>query len=49
MKTGVTKDGLLVARQVSADFNTGAYSDIGPIVAETAVLPCRGLTGFLTC
>ena len=34
MKTGVTKDGVLVARQVSANFNTGAYSDIGPIVAR---------------
>ena len=34
IKTGVTKDGLLVARQVSANFNTGAYSDIGPIVAR---------------
>jgi CO/xanthine dehydrogenase Mo-binding subunit len=34
VKTGVTKDGTLVARQVSADFNTGAYSDIGPVVAR---------------
>jgi len=34
IKTGVMKDGALVARQVSADFNTGAYSDIGPVVAR---------------
>ena len=34
IKTGVTKDGVLVARQVIADFNTGAYSDIGPVVAR---------------
>lgn len=34
IKTGVMKDGTLVARQVAADFNTGAYSDIGPIVAR---------------
>ena len=34
IKTGVMKDGSLVARQVSADFNTGAYSDIGPVVAR---------------
>jgi CO/xanthine dehydrogenase Mo-binding subunit len=34
IKTGVTKDGTLVAREVSAKFNTGAYSDIGPVVAR---------------
>lgn len=34
IKTGVMKDGTLVARQVSAEFNTGAYSDIGPVVAR---------------
>jgi CO/xanthine dehydrogenase Mo-binding subunit len=34
IKTGVMKDGTLVARQVSAYFNTGAYSDIGPVVAR---------------
>jgi CO/xanthine dehydrogenase Mo-binding subunit len=34
IKTGVMKSGALVARQVSANFNTGAYSDIGPIVAR---------------
>jgi CO/xanthine dehydrogenase Mo-binding subunit len=34
IKTGVTKDGTLTARQVGANFNTGAYSDIGPVVAR---------------
>jgi CO/xanthine dehydrogenase Mo-binding subunit len=34
IKTGVTKDGTLVARQITAHFNTGAYSDIGPVVAR---------------
>src|SRR5262245_58352108 len=34
LKTGVNKDGGLVARQVTAHFNTGAYSDIGPVVAR---------------
>lgn len=34
IKTGVKKDGTLIARQVSAYFNTGAYSDIGPVVAR---------------
>ncbi len=34
IKTGVKKDGTLAARQVTAYFNTGAYSDIGPVVAR---------------
>ncbi|HUK42013.1 MAG TPA: molybdopterin cofactor-binding domain-containing protein, partial [Candidatus Acidoferrales bacterium] len=34
IKTGVTKDGTLLARQITANFNTGAYSDIGPVVAR---------------
>jgi CO/xanthine dehydrogenase Mo-binding subunit len=34
IKTGVMRDGTLVARQVTAHFNTGAYSDIGPVVAR---------------
>jgi CO/xanthine dehydrogenase Mo-binding subunit len=34
LKTGVKKDGTLVARQVTAFFNTGAYTDIGPVVAR---------------
>lgn len=34
IKTGVMKDGTFVARQVIARFNTGAYSDIGPVVAR---------------
>jgi CO/xanthine dehydrogenase Mo-binding subunit len=34
IKTGVMSDGTLIARHVSANFNTGAYSDIGPVVAR---------------
>jgi CO/xanthine dehydrogenase Mo-binding subunit len=34
IKTGVMKDGTLIAREVTAHFNTGAYSDIGPVVAR---------------
>ena len=34
VKTGVKKDGTLLARQVITYFNTGAYSDIGPVVAR---------------
>src|ERR1043166_7504539 len=34
IKNGVAKDGVLLARQVTANFNTGAYSDIGPVVAR---------------
>ena len=34
LKTGVNKDGHLIARQVTAHFNTGAYSDVGPVVAR---------------
>jgi CO/xanthine dehydrogenase Mo-binding subunit len=36
LKTGVMKDGTLLARQVRALFNTGAYTDIGPVVARNA-------------
>lgn len=36
LKTGVKRDGTLVARQVTAYFNTGAYTDIGPVVARNA-------------
>jgi CO/xanthine dehydrogenase Mo-binding subunit len=34
LKTGVRNDGTLIARQVTAFFNTGAYTDIGPVVAR---------------
>src|SRR5436309_13416833 len=34
IKTGVKKDGTLTARQVTAYFNTEAYSDIGPMIAR---------------
>jgi CO/xanthine dehydrogenase Mo-binding subunit len=34
LKTGVRNDGTLIARQITAFFNTGAYTDIGPVVAR---------------
>lgn len=34
IKTGITREGLLLARQITAYFNTGAYTDVGPIVAR---------------
>jgi CO/xanthine dehydrogenase Mo-binding subunit len=34
LKTGVTREGVLVAREVTSFFNTGAYADVGPIVAR---------------
>lgn len=36
LKTGVKKDGTLCAREVACYFNTGAYTDIGPVVARNA-------------
>jgi CO/xanthine dehydrogenase Mo-binding subunit len=36
IKSGVTADGLLKAREVTAYFNTGAYADVGPMVARNA-------------
>lgn len=36
IKSGVTKDGYLVAREITAYFNTGAYADVGPMVARNA-------------
>ena len=34
--SGVSSEGLLIARQVKAYFNTGAYADVGPMVARNA-------------
>ena len=34
--SGVTKDGILLAREVTAHYNTGAYADVGPMVARNA-------------
>jgi CO/xanthine dehydrogenase Mo-binding subunit len=36
MKSGLTSDGTLLARQVRAYFNTGAYADVGPIVVRNS-------------
>lgn len=36
LRTGVTRDGLLLAREATALFNTGAYADVGPMVARNA-------------
>lgn len=36
IKTGVSTDGVLLAREVTAHFNTGAYADVGPMVARNA-------------
>lgn len=34
--SGVDRDGILVARKVVAYYNTGAYADVGPMVARNA-------------
>ncbi|MBO0713783.1 MAG: xanthine dehydrogenase family protein [Acidimicrobiales bacterium] len=36
IKTGVSAEGDLLARQVTAYYNTGAYADVGPTVARNA-------------
>src|ERR1700751_5016806 len=46
IKTGATKDGILLARQVNANFNTGAYSDIGPVVARNGGSAMSGPSEF---
>jgi carbon-monoxide dehydrogenase large subunit len=42
VKTGVKKDGTLVARQVKIVFDTGAYADYGPSVARFAGIHSAG-------
>jgi carbon-monoxide dehydrogenase large subunit len=42
VKTGIKKDGTVVARYVKAIFDTGAYADKGPSVC---IHGCRGATG----
>lgn len=34
--TGLTRDGLICAREVKAHYNTGAYADVGPMVVRNA-------------
>ncbi|HUF43696.1 MAG TPA: xanthine dehydrogenase family protein molybdopterin-binding subunit [Verrucomicrobiae bacterium] len=42
IKTGVTKDGKLVARQCLIHMDTGAYADAGPRVTQKAGYRCFG-------
>jgi CO/xanthine dehydrogenase Mo-binding subunit len=42
LKTGVAADGRLLAREITAYFDTGAYADVGPIVARNAGLAMGG-------
>jgi carbon-monoxide dehydrogenase large subunit len=41
-KTGVKRDGTLVARKITAVFNTGAYGDAGPQVARNSAFSGTG-------
>jgi CO/xanthine dehydrogenase Mo-binding subunit len=42
MRTGATKDGRLVARDVRVDFNAGAYTDISPRLIKNGGYSCVG-------
>jgi CO/xanthine dehydrogenase Mo-binding subunit len=42
LRTGVTKDGRLVARDVQAYFNAGAYADISPRLIKNGGYSCVG-------
>lgn len=42
LRTGVKKDGELVARQATIYWNGGAYSDTSPIVAKNGAITCFG-------
>jgi CO/xanthine dehydrogenase Mo-binding subunit len=42
LKTGVNKDGTLVARQAKAILDTGAYAGSGPEIASVAILVLAG-------
>ncbi len=41
-KTGIKRDGTLVARQITAVFNTGAYADTGPLVSRNGSVSGTG-------
>src|SRR5262249_8243548 len=41
-KTGVRRDGTLVARKITAVFNTGGYADTGPLVARNGAFSGSG-------
>jgi CO/xanthine dehydrogenase Mo-binding subunit len=42
MKTGVTKDGRMIAREVETHWNGGAYADIGPRVTQKSGFTAAG-------
>jgi CO/xanthine dehydrogenase Mo-binding subunit len=42
LKTGVMKDGLIIARQAQMMFDTGAYAEFGPAVASEAAKQISG-------
>jgi len=42
IKTGVKKDGTLMARQVNLVMDTGAYADAGPPITRNAGFSCNG-------
>ncbi|MFQ5858085.1 MAG: xanthine dehydrogenase family protein molybdopterin-binding subunit [Anaerolineae bacterium] len=42
LRTGVKRDGTLVARQATIYWNGGAYSDTSPIVARNGAITCFG-------
>ncbi|MFN8458251.1 MAG: xanthine dehydrogenase family protein molybdopterin-binding subunit [Anaerolineae bacterium] len=42
LRTGVKRDGSLVARQAAIYWNAGAYSDTSPIVTRNGALTCFG-------
>lgn len=42
LKTGVKRDGTLVAKKVSARFNAGAYTDISPRLIKNGGYACAG-------
>lgn len=41
-KTGVKRDGTIVARKITAVFNTGGYADTGPLVARNGAFSGTG-------
>ena len=41
-KTGVKRDGTLVARKITAIFNTGGYADTGPLVSRNGAFSGTG-------
>lgn len=42
LRTGVSTDGRLIARQASIYWDAGAYSDTSPIVAKNGAITCYG-------